>query len=227
MSIAPGIHNPQITNPSIASSTAESTEGEDANRILQIAVKHRNEDLLEDLLFDVSSPKSAKYGQHLSLNRICEKFSPEPNHVDDVLQVQWPLLHSVTACNAHQQTSCTRIVRLQQIRRVMHIVLQWASLHGAVDIQRSKCSEYVTVRFPEKQLAKAFAGTPGLLCHESSGGCNMAAAVPPSLRHAVDFIDGLGGRANYMADKDMVSLAFSIIVLGLKEAGTPCVCMLV
>jgi hypothetical protein len=67
-------------------STTAQNEANNA-RILHIAVKQRNEDGLETLLFAVSNPNSPKYGQHLSLKEICTKFSPDAKHVSAILQV--------------------------------------------------------------------------------------------------------------------------------------------
>jgi subtilase family serine protease len=70
------------------STTAENEAN--AARILHIAVKQRNEDLLEKLLFSVSTPSSPKYGQHLSLAEVCSNFSPESKHISAIEQVSMP-----------------------------------------------------------------------------------------------------------------------------------------
>eukprot|EP00281_Chroomonas_sp_CCMP1168_P022533 CAMPEP_0206229260 /NCGR_PEP_ID=MMETSP0047_2-20121206/9602_1 /ASSEMBLY_ACC=CAM_ASM_000192 /TAXON_ID=195065 /ORGANISM="Chroomonas mesostigmatica_cf, Strain CCMP1168" /LENGTH=574 /DNA_ID=CAMNT_0053652547 /DNA_START=45 /DNA_END=1769 /DNA_ORIENTATION=- len=74
-------------------------------------------------------------------------------------------------------------------------VLEWAAAHGASNVRRSRCGDFVTVSMPAASLPRAFAGTQGLECSEAGHGCNLPIAVPPSLAHAVDFIDGIGSGA--------------------------------
>ena len=55
----------------------------------------------------------------------------------------------------------------------------------------------MVVRLPEAALARAFAGA-SCTC-ATTGGCDRPTAVPPALSHHVDFIEGIGKRADYAA----------------------------
>jgi len=70
-------------------------------------------------------------------------------------------------------------------------VAAWAEAHGATQVRHSACGEFVTVRIASSRIPEAMRGTPSLEC--SAEGCDRAAAVPPALAHAADFVEGLGG----------------------------------
>jgi tripeptidyl-peptidase I len=43
---------------------------------LRIALKQRNLDRVNDFMYDVSHPNSAKYGQHWTAKQVAETFAP-------------------------------------------------------------------------------------------------------------------------------------------------------
>ena len=53
---------------------------------LSVAVKQRNVDLLEEELMAVSSPTSARYGQHYTLQAVHDLIAPAPESLAAVLQ---------------------------------------------------------------------------------------------------------------------------------------------
>lgn len=73
------------------------------------------------------------------------------------------------------------------------MVQQWAAENGAIGLSFSECREFASLRMPSSRIPAAFSNVEesGLSC--TVRGCSRNVAVPRSLMHAVDFIDGLGG----------------------------------
>jgi tripeptidyl-peptidase-1 len=75
------VHEMRVEDPSWT--RTRRLEG-DITLPLRIGLKQRNLDLLPDYLMSVSDPSSPSYGQHWTLKKVVETFTPEPEARDRV-----------------------------------------------------------------------------------------------------------------------------------------------
>jgi len=64
---------------------------------LQIGLKHKNQDLLEQHLLEISDPSHERYGHYLSANEVNDIIAPSTEAID--LVKAWLLEHDITTTN--------------------------------------------------------------------------------------------------------------------------------
>jgi tripeptidyl-peptidase-1 len=149
----------------VVESRARVLNGENSKGTFIVALNHQNHEAMEQEFLDVSTPKSEKYGKHLSLDEMKSKYSPslkntekvmnffnslengkvELNSIGDMIKVTASLssINEImkTKVSVHSNDKNHRVLRSEESFHIpveLHSMISFVSLNAPVTVKPEK-----------------------------------------------------------------------------------------